>query len=87
MICRSGKRQYKLPDFSQIQSVLLDGNQKHNSYAFRLNQISIEEFKSCKLYSARPTVFAVNDNIIYFWPCPDKPYSITIRYFPPLREF
>lgn len=88
MKCKSGINNYKIPAYSQIQSVLITGQQKHNVYALRLNQIGIEEFiKRPITESSHPKIFAITDDKIYFWPTPHKPLKIIIRYFPPLKEF
>lgn len=93
MKLKTGNPRYKIPAFSRIETVLVEGNQKHNQMcAMRLQQIPLGEIRIDETRGF-PVCFSVYQsvggklNIIEFYPIPDKPYKVVIRYLPPLQEF
>lgn len=94
MKLRTGHPRYKIPAFSRIETVLVAGNQKHNQMcAMRLYQIPLGEMSSANELRGFPIRFSVFQsadgklNIMEFYPVPDKPYKVLVRYLPPLQEF
>lgn len=90
MKLRRGRAQYKFPECSQIYSAWVEGNQKHNQeVSYVLYQVELSDlgaFRKNKLLG-RPTSFAVFDGRVEFWPVPDKPYVVKVRYAPPIKEY
>lgn len=93
MKLRTGHPRYKIPAFSRIETVLVEGNQKYNqTCAMRLQQVPIGDIEISETRGF-PVYFSVYQsvdgglNLIEFYPVPDKPYKVTIRYLPPLQEF
>lgn len=89
MKCKIGKSKYKFPNFSIIQSVLLERNQKYNMHASTIEIINLKAFVRLSDSNGIPNKCAFNhiDNTLNFWPCPDKRYIINILYYPPLKKF
>lgn len=93
MKLRTGHPRYKIPAFSRIETVLVEGNQKHNQMrAMRLQQVPLGEIRTNETrgFPVRFSVYQSVDgglNLIEFYPVPDKPYKVVIRYLPPLQEF
>lgn len=89
MKLRKGRARYKIPAFSKILHVIIDGNQRHNQmFAYRLIQVPMSEIADRVDTPAMPLRFAANEEgALLFWPPPDKPYVVKVRYFPPLEEF
>lgn len=85
MKLKTGQKRYKFPDYGEIISVILL-NGKHNKFgaAFRLQIVSREEIGKTHGF---PTQCAFWNNWIEFWPIPDKPYEVRVRYSPPIEEY
>lgn len=91
MKLRTGRAVYKFPEYSQILEAWVEGNTKHNQLvSFSLCQVSLEDMPSHRPHNEQrgfPTTFCVFGDIIEFWPVPDKPYLIKVRYAPPIEEY
>ena len=92
MKLRRGRPSYKIPGHSQILSVYIEGNQRHNQMcAFILQHVAISDIpnpaKNSKPSLGQPTVCCVRYKSIEFFPIPDKSYVVKIRYVPPIMEF
>lgn len=91
MRARIGQLSYKIPPISRIEQIFIEGNQKYNQmYSSAIGYMSMEEFlKLDTNIQGRPTLCAINHTAskIYFWPVPDKPYEIKVRYYSPVKEF
>lgn len=86
MKLKTGKATYKIPAYSRIEMVCVNGNQNYNSYTRQIQQIPISEIP---LDDTRgfPTMWAVHEQNIHFYPVPDHAYQVTGRYTPPVQEF
>lgn len=90
MKCKTRKFKYKIPPIGVLQGIFINANQKHNQmYTMAIEIISLEDFVKLPESFSAPTKCALNniDNTINFWPYPNKPYEIEIRYYPPLTVF
>ena len=91
MKLRRGKPSYKIPEHSQVFRVRIEGNQRHNQmHSHLLCMVSISDIpnpnKSDRPYGF-PTMCAVFEGTIEFYPIPDKPYVAKVQYAPPIREY
>lgn len=88
MKLKVGKPRYNLPPYSQILGVYVLGNQKHNQMiSFNLYQVPIAQLVEAKpAQLAMPTMYSVCGDTIEFWPPPDRPYTVTVRYTTPVME-
>jgi hypothetical protein len=86
MKLRKGKAKYRLPAYSKVLEVRLEGNQRHNQLCALIIQIvnptAIDVYRDVGI----PTVCAVYKDTIEFSPPPDNPYLVTVRYLPPVME-
>jgi hypothetical protein len=87
MKLRTGQYKYKTPLIGRVECVYLPGNQKHNQMCSIMLRHVAAGALPCRLERGIPTLFAVIRNSIEFYPVPDKPYVVTVRYTPPLQEF
>lgn len=87
MKLRKGRVHYRLPPFSAVKVVLLEGNTRHNQmYDVLLPIVSLEQIMQSIEGPAMPRRCAIRPDGIWFDPPPDKPYSVRVQYFPPLME-
>lgn len=86
MKLRRGKHIYKLPPHSSIESVFVEGNQKHNQMASILLMPCRNRFEPGVNLLGFPTMFFVTHDEIHFNPAPDAPYVVRVRYYPPMQE-
>jgi hypothetical protein len=91
MKLRTGKTKYKLPiSGGRIDHAFVSGNSKYCLWHKMLLQVSANELprkKGTAQVRAIPTCFCLIDNTVEFWPAPDKPYTVILRYQPPMQEF
>lgn len=92
MKLRTGQCEYKIPAIGKIDHAFIAGNTRQNNMVdIMLYQISLKE--SARLdytaFQGIPANFAINPikKTIKFWPPPNKPYTVCIRYTPPMQEF
>ncbi len=89
MKLRRGESRYKIPPHSEMLQVYVEGNQEHNQMVgYVLAQVSNTEMSGMNsAHLGMPMYFAVAPEQIDFWPAPDKPYVVKVRYTPPVQEF
>jgi len=86
-----GKYDYKIEDCGHVQDVLVH----ENGYYRPLVPVSFDEFVALRnrergkadiwakpVYSAWQAV----TNLLFLYPAPDEDYTITVRYYPHMRE-
>jgi hypothetical protein len=87
MKLRTGKSKYKVPCVGRIDHAFLEGNQKHN----QMHSIALCQMDPASLPRSAgrgiPVYFSYLNETIEFYPVPDKPYVVTVRYTPPMQEF
>lgn len=90
MKLRTGKTKYKLPTpVGRIDHAFVEGNTRHMLFDVVLRQISADELprkKDTAQLRGIPSYFCLFNNEVEFWPAPDKPYTVRIRYQPPMQE-
>lgn len=87
MKLRKGQPRYKMPPYSRVEHVRIEGNQRHNQMcAIMLPLVGIEHLNVKPLPNGRPRQCGVYGQFIEFEPPPDKPYEVKIRYTPPILE-
>jgi hypothetical protein len=91
MKLRTGRSEYKIVPVGRVDHAFIEGNQLHNQmYDLMLRQIELRDSANLDFsFQGVPTVFAINPikNTIKFWPAPNKPYKVRVRYQPPMQEF
>lgn len=87
MKLRKGQARYKLPPFSRVLNVVVEGNHRHNQMYDVLLPIVPFDQARCDEKPAMPRCCVIGPDSIKFAPPPDKPYSVRVRYTPPIMEF
>ena len=89
MKLRRGKALYKFPPHSEFHSAWIEGNQRHNQiYDIALQFVAKGQFpRPNKPWLGLPQYISITHNSIEFYPIPDKPYIVKVRYLPPVQEW
>ena len=88
MKLKTKQPRYKLPPYSEVLAVYIEGNQRHNQmHDIMLPMLPIDQLGGDVTKSGRPERCGVYAGFIEFTPKPDKPYAVKVRYVPPIAEF
>lgn len=88
MKLRKNRAAYRIPEHSQIQLVRIEGNQRRNQMcSILLPQMDMQELSALRQFNGTPAAFAVFNTTIRFYPTPDGPYAVKVRYVPPIKEY
>lgn len=88
MKLRTGKFKYKIPKIGKAEFCYIAGNNKYSLYDMSLLYIHADDMiRVNPEIRGLPTRFTIiNNDSIRFWPTPDKPYVVRLRYTPPMVE-
>ena len=88
MKLRAGKFKYKIPKIGKAEFCYVAGNNEYCLYDMNLLHISTDDMiRTNSELRGLPTRFTIiNQDTIRFWPTPDKPYVVRLRYTPPMVE-
>lgn len=84
MKTKKGCPNYKLPKMGEI----VDCRVKGRDYDVQLCRVARENLPMTDMIGF-PSMFAIDriNNMIMFWPVPDRIHDIRVRYYPPVKEF
>ena len=88
MIIKRGKVRYKFPPHSSIFQATI-GDRRRCEVVYMLQEVHPLDLKKSMEPPGKPTRFTIytGTNEIEFYPPPDKPYKVTVRYAPPIKEW
>ena len=82
MKLRKGKAKYRLPAYSKVLEVRVEGN-----HAYLIPIVSaMTVIDGQELPPQMPKACAIYGGTIEFSPPPDRPYVVKVRYVPPVME-
>lgn len=83
MKLKKGQQSYKFPEYSQIFLGYIKGRNYDRNLCYISSQFPSPHYEGLGI----PHHFSIVKGRIYFYPIPDKAYTVKIRYAPSAKEF